>query len=1068
MSIRTYTNSRRNDISPQLQSILNGNGMQAHIDLTENGDYYLTTLAHNSTIPRRYKLTDSQVAVLSDIGSELTTKKAYNLFTSIVGNDYYMPSSFYAAHNVNSPVNMGQNYKVLNAGEYNYLGHPTFRSFDSPRFGRFSTFHQGLWSCIFGLPNVRRVGDHPYYSTMDPIVVDRPDGRLKPGEFKTGDYGFYDKGNRRSDPVSNLEVKSKPMELVRPKGQSIPISAMKGTPNKDAVDKFWKILASHGLSIQDYSGTDARYKGRKEFVVMADGVNRNYAYLLSDEDYKKLTSPFVTEKKDRKGKVHPIKGLSVDDRLDILNKYISGEFSSKITREGLETKDYIKLQLTPEAQAKLDAANAQATKYNSQLKAAGVDKPRTDYHTGFIDRWNSIGVVDGRLLSPDLGFYVPVKDGRRVEVGEIQAYPVSDNGRNTFRMTATINGLIYSHEITKDDYLKFINYDDEYRLRLFDEKFNEVSIKSASHGNMQDPERAVNFDQGYNVVKLEGNYSLVNGDNHYAFITSAMAWKDEVSGNYYINLRDSKDVGMFSWKITQEQFNDFRNATDEQRAQMLTTLIPLNVQTPVNLDTIEMLRPEGQSIPLAFSNSTTDKKETEYKGEDFVKMLASHGLIIDRSKGTLTVQSKSYGADRTYQLSAGDLALLTKDFQAKDVNDTDISKRLDILNRHIRKEFSNEITSTMLQSRDYVNLLMKPDVRSRLSVEESSRVRPTYLKVMKTSEIPVSIANSALAQNDNISYDSIVGIINDKNLSEKIRKEARDFIGSIPEILRNSGDKDMQRLAAKMVSEHLQTPPAMTPAEKVKFNEVIEKYAREHPFNRDIAAALNKKDSHQFSALNAKQNRMTGNTGVLDTSSHSLTQAELENLRRQAKIALQGDKVINGTEINDANVVKKQNKEWHRSGDHGRATEIGDIAIAKDRDLNGNYAKGKYVMTAVIDGQPISHEITQKQYDKFIKVSDYARMKLFDQIFPEVQMQTKPGMGNNLGAKILAALTVGVDFALSASVSRPRPEIYGSMNVFSQPSVPGSYEAVVGAVYEQKARDAGLDRVPDEGIGIGR
>lgn len=95
MSIRTYTNSRRNDISPQLQSILNGNGMQAHIDLTENGDYYLTTLAHNSTIPRRYKLTDSQVAVLSDIGSELTTKKAYNLFTSIVGNDYYMPSSFY-------------------------------------------------------------------------------------------------------------------------------------------------------------------------------------------------------------------------------------------------------------------------------------------------------------------------------------------------------------------------------------------------------------------------------------------------------------------------------------------------------------------------------------------------------------------------------------------------------------------------------------------------------------------------------------------------------------------------------------------------------------------------------------------------------------------------------------------------------------------------------------------------------------------------------------------------------------------------------------------------------------
>ena len=94
-------------------------------------------------------------------------------------------------------------------------------------------------------------------------------------------------------------------------------------------------------------------------------------------------------------------------------------------------------------------------------------------------------------------------------------------------------------------------------------------------------------------------------------------------------------------------------------------------------------------------------------------------------------------------------------------------------------------------------------------------------------------------------------------------------------------------------------------------------------------------------------------------------------------------------------------------------------------------------------------------------------MKLFDQIFPEVQMQTKPGMGSNLGGKILGALLAVTD-AVAFAASRPRPEIYGSMNVYSMPSVHGSYDAVIGAIYEQKARDAGIDIRPDDGIGLGR
>lgn len=37
-------------------------------------------------------------------------------------------------------------------------------------------------------------------------------------------------------------------------------------------------------------------------------------------------------------------------------------------------------------------------------------------------------------------------------------------------------------------------------------------------------------------------------------------------------------------------------------------------------------------------------------------------------------------------------------------------------------------------------------------------------------------------------------------------------------------------------------------------------------------------------------------------------------------------------------------------------------------------------MTAVINGEAVSHEISQKQYDKFMAVDDYHLMKLFSSI----------------------------------------------------------------------------------------
>ena len=67
----------------------------------------------------------------------------------------------------------------------------------------------------------------------------------------------------------------------------------------------------------------------------------------------------------------------------------------------------------------------------------------------------------------------------------------------------------------------------------------------------------------------------------------------------------------------------------------------------------------------------------------------------------------------------------------------------------------------------------------------------------------------------------------------------------------------------------------------------------------------------------------------------------------------------------------------------------------------------KYRMTAVINGEEISHEITRRQYDKFMAVDDYHRMRLFSKVFDEVDMKQLPREQREGGANIGAAILAG-------------------------------------------------------------
>lgn len=423
---------------------------------------------------------------------------------------------------------------------------------------------------------------------------------------------------------------------------------------------------------------------------------------------------------------------------------------------------------------------------------------RQDYKTGFVDKWNTIGVVDGRMLPENMGFYLPMNKGRRVTVGEIQAYPTNDGEKTSYRMTAVINNQLISREISKDDYNRFLNYDDEHRLQLFDKVFEEVKIKSASNGQLEDKVYSGNIDSAKGVVSLKGDYCLISGKSS-AAITAAMAWKDEISGDYLINLRTNKDAGMWSFKISQEQYNKFQYATDEERASLFSTLLP-----------------------------------SDAKSNEKMKVVAASSI---------------------YQ------------------------------GGYMREQNAN--------------ISPKPD----------------------------------------------------------------------------------------------------------RYN--------------------------------------------------------LNDIREQTKINLLGDAYVNGESLENL----KASKEWKRSGEHGRDTQVGDIVVEKLKDAKGQEIEGKYKMTAVIDGNVFSHEITEKQYNKFMTVNNLQRMKLFDKIFPEVEMKTKPENRFNLGAALLAAVTTGVGVMAIASESRPHhsPVVFESGPVFSKPGVVSAAE-VSASIYESMNNGP----APSEGYGLGR
>ena len=464
MPTRANAIGRYPGLAPELQDTLRRNGMQARL-VQRDGDVLLAVQGHDSPL-LTYPLSRERLLALTDGGTNSSNRKAYDAFAAVVGDDFHLPKDYVHARNANGRVTMGLHGYRIGEGEY----------------GRTASPLMDLWvrrSMLGWTPreqegfHLRRVGGELRYGGA-PLVPDRPDGWMKPGELQNGGYGFYYKGSvsaPRAYDIRTGEDVLADLRTVVPEIQQRPASAEKAKPYSELItsdvyfskDKWNEVLSSHGIVVDERAGT---------LTIQSSAINRDLVYDLREDELASLTSDSV-------------KDIPVTERLEIINGIIGKDYEGKVTMETLEKEDVIGLALSPDA---LDEIRQQERSLQPQpvitkdmsylVMQQAVLQEQEDERMG-------IGRVYGESLygmQSREGWFREGQHGREVSVGDIRVEPVREEEQQLgkdmkYRMTAVINGEEISHEITRRQYDKFMAVDDYHRMKLFSKVFNEVDMK---------------------------------------------------------------------------------------------------------------------------------------------------------------------------------------------------------------------------------------------------------------------------------------------------------------------------------------------------------------------------------------------------------------------------------------------------------------------------------------------------------------------------------------------------------------------------------------------------------------
>ena len=192
--------------------------------------------------------------------------------------------------------------------------------------------------------HLRRVGGRLFYAGT-PMVAERPDGRMKPGELQSGGYGFYYKGHPqppaqpvRQDVLQELQAVITPM-VGKPRSEepAKPYKELITSPVYFSNEKWQECLSSHGILVD---------KEEKTLTIQSEQIHADMVYDITDAELSALTSNSIEEH-------------SIERRLELLNTVIQEDFADKITMDSMNRTERIGITLHSEVEQDLAARQQQ-------------------------------------------------------------------------------------------------------------------------------------------------------------------------------------------------------------------------------------------------------------------------------------------------------------------------------------------------------------------------------------------------------------------------------------------------------------------------------------------------------------------------------------------------------------------------------------------------------------------------------------------------------------------------------------------------------------------------------------
>lgn len=518
---------------------------------------------------------------------------------------------------------------------------------------------------------------------------------------------------------------------------------------------------------------------------------------------------------------------------------------------------------------------------------------------------------------------------------------------------------------------------------------------------------------------------------------------------------------------------NIQNARSEQD-------VPLEVCQPI--ETVP--RPTEPAIP--YSKAITS--DVYFTKNAWMDVLSSHGIVIDEDSKTMTIQSSQARFDKQYTLTDEQLRKLTANsLSGKD--GVSLDTRIATINGIIGQHFVGTVSKSLLEKDTIVSLDLTPE---ELMYENQLIAEREQMKAAQRQAIDLEIAKGKVAdENERIRLDpnavngrDIQAVMGNRGFFQPVKNGREMTVGEIR--VEKMPDKKEDIMSWEEYRARIPDYDKMSSDEKTAARKVYDhtasfaernlgKYMMTATINAQLVShTISAKDYQKFLDLDDKHrltmfDKVFSEVKIKSAGGRDLTGDDMylsEDGRKiisqqDASVAHAASRSVDGATLQELN----SKKGFYRERADGREVDVREIRVEPTQD-------GKFKMTAVINGEAITHEITQKEYDKFLAVDDYQRMRLFSKIFDEVDMKTRPGQGVNIGAAILAAIVATGDLVAGMAMrpighrAAPEPEFYREDMgpVFYKPGVVSPMD-VAEARY--RSMEAELESAQNQGIGRG-